>query len=215
MIGPVTGSTTTVTELAEACAEVGKWIEVAEHLVHLPDSSDTATNGRHALHEAPGPALPGNVAAIDALLAAHFGIRELEAGWRVMVSGTARPRGGSRGNTTAALSAISAMESAVSRDAVKDALRRIGGWTTRIRQLRSVDESPRWIRLRDGPDGMPPRCPYCSCFSLVLAEGRGVVACFTTDCADLDGNPPLGRLDISRLDGSAVLAWRDGLVQSG
>lgn len=181
-------------------------------LLHQPDTEDKTGGGYGPLHEAPGSSPPWNVAAADAYLAAFFGIRQMEDEWRQLRGLDPRRRGPSDGNTAACLAQLPAMEAAVPQAAVKDGLARINGWITRIRQLRAIDESPRWVRLRAGKDGVPPACPHCQGLALRIAEGRHVVRCFTPGCEDLDGGPPIGLLGVSAIDGSACLKWHDGLV---
>jgi|HubBroStandDraft_3_1064219.scaffolds.fasta_scaffold314222_2 hypothetical protein len=201
-----------MTDLKEACTELGRWLGEAHGLLHQPDTGENGGSRYGALHEPPGSAPPWNAAVADAYLTAFFGIRRLEADWRQLRGLRAHRRGGSPASTYAALSQVPAMETAVSDAAVKDGLRRINHWITRIRQLRAIDEAPQWIRLRAGKDGLPPACPHCDGLGLRMAEGRGVVACFTPGCEDLDGRQPMGLLGFSRLDGSPMLAWHDGLI---
>lgn len=177
--------------------------------MHQPDRQP----GSRGLRGTPESRPPWNPAVADAFFTAWSGIRELEAAMRRQVSGTVIRRGGSAGNTDAALDAIAQMETSVPECTARDALRRVSRWTVSIQQLRAVGEATRWVRLRPGPDGLPPQCPHCECFSLRLAEGTGVVSCFTPGCHDLDGRQPTGRLDVSLLNATPVLAWRDGITQ--
>jgi hypothetical protein len=203
----------TMTDLADACAELERWMDEARGLLHQPDVGEGRAGGSYGrLHEAPGSAAPWNVAAADAYLAAFFGIRQLEDEWRQLRGLNPKRRGGSDGNTGKCLAQLPAMESAVPAAVAKEGQQRISGWITRIRQLKAIDEAPRWVRLRPGGDGVPPACPHCQGLGLRLAEGRYVVACFTPGCEDLDGNQPLGLLGFSSIDGSPCLKWHDGLV---
>lgn len=174
----------------------------------------------------PGTRTPGNTAALNAQLDAHEMIRRLEAAVRLAVAGhTGRQRGGSWGNTTAALKAIQKLGAALPVE-VKDArgklvwpcqelaARVIERATSVIGQLPAVDEVPKWTKIRPGPGGLPPKCPNCGTYSLRVALASGVVVCVYPDCKDLDGrHPPQARMDISKVTGDAVLVWRDGLVQ--
>jgi hypothetical protein len=197
------------TDLAQACSELGNWIAVAETLVAIPDQQPGVR-----VSSKPGSRAPWNPAVATALLDARQGIRDLECEMRTEVTGApGRPRGGSDGNTRDALKAISAMEQAVSRDHVADALRQLISWANTIRRLPSIDDLPHWRRLRPGPDGMPPRCPFCETFSLRVAVESGVVGCWFPGCTDSEGRRPQARLEISRLNGSGVLVWNDGTVQ--
>jgi len=204
-------------ELAQACEELGSWLAIAETLTALPDIEP---GGRRA--GKPGSRPPGNQAALGVIMDAHAGVRALEAEFRFEVTGTRRPRGGSGANTEVALSALPDLADAVPvqheagrpcRCAHCEALRQVGRWALAVRQLPAVDDAPRWVKLRAGPDGLPPRCPFCETFSLRLAVESGEIWCWFPGCEDGDGNQPKARVEISRIGGIPVLAWSSGLVQ--
>lgn len=174
----------------------------------------------------PAARTPGNTAVLNAQFDAHEMIRRLEAAMRLAVAGhSGRVRGGSDGNTLAALKAIQNLGAALpqeTRDArgrlvwpcQELAARVVERVTSVIGQLPAVDEVPKWTKIRPGPGGLPPRCPNCETFSLRVALASGVVVCVFPDCEDLDGRrPPQARMDLSKIDGRPVLVWRDGLVQ--
>lgn len=174
----------------------------------------------------PAARTPGNTAALNAQFDAHEMVRRLEAALRLAVAGNpGRARGGSEGNTTAALKAIQNLGAALPQE-VRDgkgklvwpcqelAARVVERITSVIGQLPAVDEVPKWSKIRPGPGGLPPVCPYCKTYSLRVALQSGVVMCVMPGCEDANQRtPPQARMDISRLDGRAVLVWRDGLVQ--
>ena len=174
----------------------------------------------------PATRTPGNTAALNAQLDAHEMVRRLEAALRLAVAGhTGRARGGSDGNTAAALKAIEKLGAALPQE-IRDArgklvwpcqelaARVIERAASVIGQLPAVDEVPKWTKIRPGPGGLPPKCPNCETYSLRVALASGVVVCVYPDCEDLDGrHPPQARMDISKIDGRPVLVWRDGLVQ--
>lgn len=162
-----------------------------------------------------GSQAPGNVAAMMLALDVHQFVRRLEASLRQAVTGKPGPaRGGSDANTRAALKAIISLGEAVTDEDAGKAARLLERFVTAIGQLPAIDEVPRWERIRPGPGGLPPRCPNCSTFSLRVALNSGAVMCVFPGCADLDGNmPPVGRLELSRINGDPVLAWKDGTVQ--
>lgn len=174
----------------------------------------------------PAARTPGNTAALNAQLDAHEMIRRLEAALRLAVAGHAgRARGGSDGNTLAALKAIKNLGAAIPQE-VRDAKGRLV-WPCQelaarvveraasvIGQLPAVDEVPKWSKIRPGPGGLPPKCPNCQTYSLRVALASGVVVCCYPNCEDSDGRkPPQARMDLSKIDGRPVLVWRDGLVQ--
>lgn len=210
-------------DFASLCGELASWLAVAETLAALPDMQPA---GRRA--GKPGSKAPGNTAVVNAIMDAHSGVRQMERDFRVRVTGTATVRGGSDGNTSSALGALPALAGAVDvahtdeRDAKGkrkpcrcqhcDAVRLLGRWALAIRQLPAVDDAPRWVRLRAGPDGLPPRCPFCKTFSLRLAVESGVIRCWFPEHPDLD-RPPSARVEVSRVKGVPVLVWNTGLVQ--
>jgi len=175
---------------------------------------------------------PWNANVAGAYLSAHQLVRRLEASLRLAVAGhPGRARGGSDANTAEAIRAIARMATAASVIPTAEPVSRSdpdGRKLTAaelaaivldrairvIGQLPAIDEFPKWEKIRAGPDGLPPRCPNCGTFSLRVAVQSGVVVCVLPSCADLDGNsPPQAHLDVSRLDGSPALVWRDGTVQ--
>jgi hypothetical protein len=194
--------------LAAACSELRGWLAIAETLLAARDQQPSV---RVAGQPASRP--PWNSAVADALDDARAGIRRLEADMYLEIFGKPRrARGSSDGNTTAAIKAVAAMETAVTRDHAKEAAHALARWAAMIRRLPAVDDLPHWIRIRPGPDGLPPKCPFCGTFSLRLAMESGLVACWMPGCADSDGRRPQAHLDISRITGSPVLVWQDGVV---
>lgn len=189
-------------DLARICADLGHWIAVAETLLAQADCVPTESTAF-----TPFSRPPWNSEVACALFDTHAMIRDIESEMRQEVSGTVARRSHRSGNTGPVLAAITAMEVAVTRPTLRRAQRELGKVALRIRQLPAVDEALRWERLRNAPDEMPPACPYCECYSLKVAIVAGLVACFNPSCADDDGERPTARLDISRLDGSPVLAW--------
>ena len=163
----------------------------------------------------PATRTPGNTQAINAEMDAHALVRRLEASLRLVVTGhTGRMRGGSDSSTRAAIASIEKLGEAVSPAARQLAARLLDRATTTIGQLPSVDEIPRWEKIRPGPGGLPPTCPNCETYSLRVALSAGVVVCVFPGCKDMDGRrPPQARMDLSKIDGRPVLVWRDGLVQ--
>ncbi len=142
-----------------------------------------------------------------------------------MAGHAGRARGGSDGNTAAALKAIKNLGAALPRE-VRDskgklvwpcqelAARLLERVVAMIGQLPAVDDVPKWSKIRPGPGGLPPKCPYCETYSLRVSLQAGIVVCVFPNCEDADQRtPPQARMELSRVDGRAVLAWRDGLVQ--
>jgi hypothetical protein len=184
----------------------------AELLVSRPDQG-----GYVITRTAPQSEPPGNGPAMEALMAAHEGVRRLEAYVRVQVTGSVVHRGGSDAQTTAALSALVSLTNAVSRDDAAEAKRELLRLARPIELLRALDEAVRWvpIRLSDDDAAFPPRCPYCRTFTLRLAESRYIVMCCNPGCpGDKNGEQPAtGWLELTELHGP-VIAWSDGLIQT-
>jgi hypothetical protein len=217
-------------DLQDACAELERLLEelgvtevrngkAAAGLTTtdwLLADADRQPSARHILNKDSKP--PWNAAVGNCLLDTHELIRRLEASLRLAVTGhPGQARGGSAANTVAALRAIPKLAEAVSEHDRKQATRLLSKAAVYIGQLVSVDTAPKWEKIRAGPGGLPPRCPRCLTYSLRVSILSGIVICVNpgTDaqgCRDLDGNPMRGRLDLNRLDGSPVLAWRDGTV---
>jgi len=192
-----------VTGLPEACADLAGWLPAAAALLAEPDAGDTTAGGGPATASRP----PWNSEVAAALYDAHEGVRRLEASLRLAVTGRAgRRRGGSDGNTLAALDAIGSLGEAVGTGAASVAARLLGRWTTAWEQLPAVD-------LTETPRKVTARCPYCDFPMMRVFPRSGRVTCLRFgNCEDSDGNHPVGHLRASRLDGSACVEWADGLV---
>jgi hypothetical protein len=189
-----------MTGLAEACAGLARWLPAAAALIAQPDADGTAGGGK------PGSRPPWNPAAADAKTGADEGVRRLEASLRLAVTGGPGPRrGGSDGNTAAAITAIGNLGTAVTDAAAAQAARIVDRWTAAIEQLPAIDEAER-------PKKVAGACPYCGCPMLRAWVRDRRVTCLKADCADGDGSHPEGRMDYGRLDGSPVIEWADGLV---
>lgn len=213
-------------DLTAACAELADQLKVFTDNDLTTDRADAGllTNGFLVVDEdiepgngrrsVPTTRTPGNTQAINAEMDAHQMVRRLEASLRLLVTGhTGRMRGGSDSSTRAAITAIEKLGAAVSPAARDLAARLLERATRTIEQLPSVDTAVRWDRIRPGPDGLPPRCPFCSTYSLRVAIQSGVVVCVMPSCEDSDGRrPPQARMDLSKIDGRAILVWRTGLV---
>lgn len=198
-----------MTALQECCAELARWLPAAQALITEPDSDGTRSRGQ------PTSRPPWNPTAATAVLDAHEGTRRLEASLRMAVTGHPGPRrGGSGGNTRAAITAISQLGYAVSVDGQRLAATIITRWVTTIQQLPAVDEIPRWERLRHGPGGLSPSCPFCGCYSLRVAVRSGVVVCVLPGCTDRDGNRPQARMELGAVSAEPSLVWQDGTVQT-
>src|SRR5215472_2508452 len=106
----------------------------------------------------PGSRPPWNSAVALVITDVHAGARDLERQFRFhLARATPLSRGGSHSNTLSALQALVAMEQIVPEQTAKQAIRTLTRWADRIRQLPAVDDKPRWMKIRAGPDGLPPK----------------------------------------------------------
>jgi hypothetical protein len=200
-------------------------VRVAGALIPQPDS----ISGVGRPPSGGGSRVPGNTAALYAYLSLAELARRLECSLLNQVRGVrSRPRrGGSEGNTLAALRWIGVLAGQLEYgDAclVASLLYREAG---RTETLRAVDTRTRWVPIRacgcyDYPKcgHRPPQCPYCRTYSLRRAEGAYVIMCMgwkrdgndVVPCADDDGHRPRATLDYNRITGEAVLVFGDGRV---
>jgi hypothetical protein len=193
-----------MTTLSEACADLRPLLPVARALLAEPDAQGSAC------HPQPGSAPPWNQAAANALYDAHAAIRDTEQEFRQAVTGRpahlARRPGWSDGNTEAALDAIGDLGEAVSDALAADAARVLGAAADAVLMLPAVD-------LEERPQRIRASCPYCGRPMLRVLPRSGQVTCLAFGaCADSDGCHPRGLIGRSRLDGSPVIEWADGLV---
>jgi hypothetical protein len=105
------------------------------------------------------------------------------------------------------LASIVRLSYAVAEGEQRQAVIAVTCWTTAILQLPAVDEAER-------PQRVPADCPYCGFGMMRVFPRSGTVACLrgAGACQDSDGNPPLGVMGRSALNGEPMIKWRDGLV---
>jgi hypothetical protein len=208
-----------VTALADPLGDLREWLPRAAALITEPDTDGTAGHGK------PGSRPPWNSQAANAYYDAAPFLRGLEASMRLAVTGTpGQARGGSDGNTRAALDAISRFAWTLTR--VHD------GWPReyndqgrpkpcRCPYCRADREVTRMVRViqqhpaideAETPQRVPFPCPYCEIPMMRLFPRAGLVVCLRGGfaCLDGDGNPPKGHARQGRL--GAVIEWEDGLV---
>jgi len=186
-------------DLSESCADLARWLPVAESLMAEPDADGAAGAGQ------PSSRPPWNGAAANAALDAHEGVRRLEASLRLAVTGRPGPRrGGSLTNTFAAIDAIEDLGSGVTASAMAKAARYLGRLSRPVEQLPAVDEAERPQRVRTP-------CPYCGFAMLRVFPREGRVTCLRLGaCWDSDGRHPAGMMEVGRL--GPQVRWNDGLV---
>jgi hypothetical protein len=220
--------------VAVAAAALAETLDTARVLIASPDAEVPAMISAGGTPES---SPPWNAAAANAVFDAHAGVRHLEDGLRRRVTGSLQDRGGSDGNTAEAIRSISRLaEAAGAHDEdchrgscdqcrISRLLRR---WNVALLRLPAIDDVLRWRAIRPGPragcvdcsarpctdHGRPPACPYCTTYSLRVAADRYLVACFNEECEDDEGQPPVARLELSRLNADTLLVWGDGRVQA-
>ncbi|MGP4092969.1 hypothetical protein [Nonomuraea sp. KM90] len=196
-------------EIPELVTEIKQILPRLEQL--LPEPVADATKGSTQHHKVTGSPAPWHPEAGPMLLVIHAGVRELEDDLRYHVTGhTGAGRGGSNGNTTAALDSIVRLVHGVDDDMARDARGRLDRWIEQAWQIRDIGESEKWIPIHVPKGQLPPACPYCKTYSIRLAQESGRVVCSNAKCVDEKGERPRGRIDKNQLDGTPVLTWADG-----
>lgn len=197
--------------VADSARELAAALTAAEVLVMRPDETAAAmVTGSSAAGSAP----PWNAAAAAVVLDIHEGIRRLEASLHTDIHGDPGTRRGcSWANTLRAITSVTSLAEGIPAKHAREVARILGRWTSAAERLPAIDEAEQWTVLRSSSGRVPPLCPYCKTPSLRYAARARIVACFKPACHDSDGNRPVGRLDMSVVNGDPILAWRDGAVQ--
>ncbi len=189
-----------MTALADAVADLRPLIPVARALITEPDAQGFAG------HAQPASAPPWNSAAANACTDIHAAVREIEADLRYQVTGSTLVRGGSEANTYAALDAVLKLGEAANEVTADDAARILAHLADAVLMLPAVD-------LEERPQRVRAECPYCERTMLRVLPRSGEVTCLGWgSCFDADQRHPKGMIGRSRMDGSAVIEWADGLV---
>jgi hypothetical protein len=191
----------------EACTLLAGYLPVLERLVAEPTSAPGGAAGMTP-RAADAPE-PWNGQAGRALMDAHEGVRRLEARIHYELNGhPGRRRGGSEGNTAAALKAIPKLVAGLGQDAEGATVRILERWINEARCVPAIDEARQWRPL-------PSRaCPYCGFFWLRGdMDGRPpVVACWLVGCTDENGLRPVATMGTDE-HGRPELSWADGLTE--
>lgn len=141
----------------------------------------------------------------------HAGARNVEAGLREQRGLLPAARGGAHAVTVATLTALVGLAVGVEAATIEQAAVRVERWVSAARRIHDIDLEERWSPVPRVPGALPPFCPYCGNLSLRMALSRGEVRCFTPDCADLDGHPPVARMEGGGLTGGSIV-FRDSTV---
>jgi len=195
--------------VAAAAYALTVWLAAAEAVTGLPDQAGTGwVSGGWATSAA-----PGNVAALNVVTDAHEGVRRMEAGLRAAVAGVAWQvrRGGSAGNTAAAIEAVVSLAAGADEGVRAEVAARLDRWTLEARVLPGVDGPPVWTVIRLRGRVVPP-CPWCGTPNLRVNRGLGVVACLFPRCPGAGGVRPVAVLGTDAR-GRVCWTWPGGLVQ--
>ena len=159
----------------EACDLLAGYLPRLERLLAEPDASGPAPGMVTRAADTPEP---WNAPAGRALMDGHEGVRRLEAVLKYMVAGhPGLRRGGSAGNTRAALAAIPRLAAGLPGDVEDATIRMLNRWIGEAEALAPIDKAERWRPVPSRP------CPYCRCYFLkVMIDSRGQpagrVGCF-------------------------------------
>jgi hypothetical protein len=168
--------TTPADLVREACDLLSGYMGTLELLVAEPSAAQDAAVGM-----SPRPAdtpEPWDAPVGRALMDGHEGVRRLEAVLRYLLNGHPGPvRGGSRGNTKAALAAITNLSAGLPQDVEDATIRVLHRWIGAAQAVAAIDEAEKWRPVPQRP------CPYCRlCWLKVEIDPRGQpagrVACF-------------------------------------
>jgi hypothetical protein len=155
-----------------------------------------------------GPLASWNSQAALLLLEIHAGIRELETDVKYQLSGRVRSRGGSDGNTFAALDGLAGLVATADYTTAQTIARKLENWAFRARLV--LGEVEPFSRLPRLPGQKEPACPYCQSRTLRYRPFSGQVRCVRPGCKDGNGDSPVGKLDVGAYSGEPELAWADG-----
>ena len=139
-----------------ACEQLATYFARLEALTTEPDTETGQAAPGVASRPAFTPEPYGQ--AGRALMDAHEGVRRLEASLRIAVLGhPGRKRGGSNGNTAAALEMVAKLASQLDDQGYSRAAAFLDGWINHARSVKGIDENRRWRKLPKHTDeGLPP-----------------------------------------------------------
>jgi hypothetical protein len=156
---------------------------------------------------------PWNAEAAYAHLVPHHELRRLESELRAIVTGAHSPvRGGSAGNTQAALDTLARFSASLPDETTSLILAKMDRWIAMTLALRAVDRMAQWEPVPAGESGARPWCPH-GCGPTLRSHTRtGVIACIKPSCAGAAGDRrPWGRM-VGAGSGK-VIEWSDGIRQ--
>jgi len=191
-----------LTAIDQACNDLTDWLPVAAELTAQPDTTPAAGS-----HTKPGSRPPWTAGPAHAVTDIHAGSRAIENQLRHDITGNTINRGGSDGNTIAALQAIPALAQAAEPGSITWAARELARMLTAILQPPAVD-------LEERPQRIPAPCPYCHRPMLRVYPRSGRLTCLAYgSCTDNDGNHPIGHMQAGPASGEPYIAWADGTIQ--
>jgi hypothetical protein len=200
-------------EVAQHCDALWRYMTILERL--LPEPVAVAGGAAPGMHgrraEAP---VPGHQQAFLVLMAAHEGLRRLEARLLERAGLPYRGRGGSKENTSDLLDRLPKLT--LTKAEREQALADLGRWIGAAKEVHGIDEAPRWRHLprpRPGED-RPPMCPSCKTYHLLADVEAKVVACSNPGCRDKNGVPAVATMGTGP-DGKPRLFFADGTEEPG
>lgn len=195
--------------MADLAETLAACLATAEELISHPDQTGAEfITGAGSTESQP----PWNAAAADAILTPHYELRVLERDLRAMVTGAARLRGGSAGNTAEALAALPALATALPTETVSLILAKLDRWVHLTMALPAVDGLAAWEPI-PVPSGRPVCLDGCGT-TLRRSVAYRVVACIKPACRGIrDGRRPWGRIAHDP-EGGHHIRWSDGRVQA-
>lgn len=153
---------------------------------------------------------PWHAPVAHAVMDLHALAREMEAWLRLSQGLPKRPRGGSSGNTVAALNAVVRLSEKAADGTVRLHTRDLESWIRRARVALGETEMPK--RLPRAPGAGEASCPFCRCHTLRMVPLSGEVFCISPVCpGDDEGRKSRAQLEFSRHAGDWVLVWQDGV----
>jgi hypothetical protein len=142
------------------------------------------------------------------ILSVHAGVRELEQNLRYRLTGSLRERGGSDGNTLAALDAVVSVAAGSGDRELHHAMRTVERWCWQARL--ALGETEAWVHVPRAPGQRAARCVYCGFATLRMRALSGLLRCVNPACLDQDGRRPEGRVEYGPGYGEPVVVWNSG-----
>lgn len=152
---------------------------------------------------------PWHSPAATAVMDFHALARRLEREIRAEHDLPEKKRGGSDGNTKAAVGALLAQAQRADDWMVRQLTREFQGWSRRALSILGVTEFPR--KLPRVPGEPEPECPFCKNHTLRSLPGSAVIKCVNPHCRDEKGRRAVAHMEYSPVAGGWVMVWQDSV----